>query len=157
MLVHLLMKTTGFSTNQISIRRIEIGILRLWLLNLIAVSNLLAQAVVPLQNTPVTGRQELFFDQVWRFHRGGAEGAEATFFDDSGWRAVNLPHDWSIEDLPGTDSPFDRDATSQVSGGFTVGGTGWYRTRCTSRTHRGGIVLRDRRTYPSGHLRGRRA
>jgi len=24
-----------------------------------------------------------------------------TFFDDSGWRVIDLPHDWSIEDLPG--------------------------------------------------------
>jgi beta-galactosidase len=38
-----------------------------------------------------------------------------------------VPHDWSIEDLPGTNSPFQSNATSQVSGGFTVGGTAWYR------------------------------
>ncbi len=107
------------------------GILCLCLLNVVAVSNLLAQAVVQLQNTPIAGRQELFFDQGWRFHRGGTDGAEATFFDDSGWRPVDLPHDWSIENLPGTESPFDRDAISQVSGGFTVGGTGWYRKTFT--------------------------
>ena len=28
-----------------------------------------------------------------------------------------------------TSSPFDRDAISQVNGGFTTGGTGWYRKR----------------------------
>ena len=38
-----------------------------------------------------------------------------------------LPHDWSIEDIPGTSSPFDPNAIGQVSSGFTVGGTGWYR------------------------------
>ncbi len=67
------------------------------------------------------------FDDDWLFHRGGAQGAETPAFDDSGWRRVDLPHDWSIENLPGTDSPFNRDAISQVSGGFTTGGTGWYR------------------------------
>lgn len=67
------------------------------------------------------------FDNGWRFHRGGALSAENPQFDDSGWRLVDLPHDWSIEDLPGTKSPFNRDAISQVSGGFTTGGTGWYR------------------------------
>jgi beta-galactosidase len=67
------------------------------------------------------------FDFNWRFHRGGAQGAEAIAFDDSQWRKVDLPHDWSIEDLPGTNSPFSADAISQVSGGFTTGGTGWYR------------------------------
>jgi beta-galactosidase len=67
------------------------------------------------------------FDSGWRFHRGGALSAENPQFDDSGWRLVDLPHDWSIEDMPGTQSPFNRDAISQVSGGFTTGGTGWYR------------------------------
>lgn len=67
------------------------------------------------------------FDEGWRFLRGGAQGAESPDFDDSKWRRVDLPHDWSIEDLPGTRSPFHPDAISQVSGGFTTGGTGWYR------------------------------
>jgi len=75
--------------------------------------------------------QTLLFDNDWRFHRGGAQGAEATKFDDTKWRRVDLPHDWSIEDLPGTQSPFSRDAISQVSGGFTIGGTGWYRKTFT--------------------------
>jgi beta-galactosidase len=67
------------------------------------------------------------FDSNWKFHLGGAQRAEQPEFADSGWKTVNLPHDWSIEDLPGTQSPFDPDAISQVSGGFTTGGTGWYR------------------------------
>jgi beta-galactosidase len=67
------------------------------------------------------------FDADWRFHRSGAQGAESPDFDDSGWRRLDLPHDWSIEDVPGTRSPFDPEAISQVSGGFTTGGTGWYR------------------------------
>jgi beta-galactosidase len=67
------------------------------------------------------------FDFDWRFHKGGALGAEELSFDDSKWRTVDLPHDWSIEDLPGTNSPFSIDAISQVNGGFTTGGTGWYR------------------------------
>ena len=75
--------------------------------------------------------QTTLFDADWRFHRGGVQGAEMPGFDDSKWRKVDLPHDWSIEDLPGTTSPFDPDAISQVSGGFTVGGTGWYRKTFT--------------------------
>ncbi|MGD0756839.1 MAG: glycoside hydrolase family 2 TIM barrel-domain containing protein, partial [Bacteroidales bacterium] len=71
------------------------------------------------------------FDFNWRFHKGGALGAEEPSFDDSRWRAVDLPHDWSIEDLPGTNSPFNIDAISQVNGGFTTGGTGWYRKTFT--------------------------
>ncbi len=36
----------------------------------------------------------------WKFLRGQADGAEKPAFDDSKWRRVDLPHDWSIEDLP---------------------------------------------------------
>jgi beta-galactosidase len=72
---------------------------------------------------------ENLFDFGWRFHRGGAQSAGKPEFDDSGWRVLDLPHDWSLEDLPGTESPFHPGAISQVSGGFTTGGTGWYRKR----------------------------
>ena len=72
-------------------------------------------------------RHTILFDTDWKFYRGGAQGAEQPGFDDSDWRNLDLPHDWSIEDLPGTSSPFSADAISQVSGGFTTGGTGWYR------------------------------
>ena len=78
---------------------------------------------VSAQNTSET----LLFDNDWRFFRGGVQGAENVSFDDKGWRKLDLPHDWSIEDLPGTNSPFSPTAISQVSGGFTTGGTGWYR------------------------------
>jgi beta-galactosidase len=75
--------------------------------------------------------REKLFDSGWRFHPGGAQGAENPQFDDSMWRKIDLPHDWSIEDLPGTNSPFNINAISQVSGGFTTGGTGWYRKSFT--------------------------
>lgn len=67
------------------------------------------------------------FDDDWTFHLGAAQGAENVHFNNSGWRKIDLPHDWSIEDIKGTHSPFNRNAISQVSGGFTTGGTGWYR------------------------------
>jgi len=73
--------------------------------------------------------QTRLFDNDWLFHRGGAQGADKPEYDDSQWRNIDLPHDWSIEDLPGKNMPFDPDAISQVSGGFTVGGTGWYRKK----------------------------
>ncbi|PWT89885.1 MAG: glycoside hydrolase family 2 [Blastocatellia bacterium] len=79
----------------------------------------------------ITPRSTVLFDSNWRFHRGGAQGAESADFDDSKWRELDLPHDWSIEDLPGTNSPFDPNAISQVNGGFTTGGTGWYRKAFT--------------------------
>lgn len=67
------------------------------------------------------------FDDGWKFFKGGAQGGQNIDFDDTKWRTIDLPHDWSIEDLPGTQSPFNKDAISQVGGGFTTGGTAWYR------------------------------
>ncbi len=50
------------------------------------------------------------FDQGWRFYRGEAPGAEAPGLDDSAWRTVDTPHDWSIEDLP----PLARSETAEA-------------------------------------------
>jgi beta-galactosidase len=80
------------------------------------------------------GRSQLF-DFGWRFHRGAGEGFELRDFDDSAWRSVDLPHDWSIEDLPpgpagakaGIVGPFDRTSEGGTATGFSVGGEGRYR------------------------------
>jgi hypothetical protein len=53
-------------------------------------------------------------------------GAEDPDYDLTGWRNVDLPHDWSIEDISGTGSPFDSTSVGSWSTGYTVGGTGWY-------------------------------
>src|SRR5580765_4537786 len=66
-------------------------------------------------------RQELGADAGWKFFLGDPSGAEAPSFPDSSWRAVDLPHDWSIESKPDKDNP------SAAGGGFFAGGTGWYR------------------------------
>jgi beta-galactosidase len=52
------------------------------------------------------------------------------------WRIVDLPHDWSIEDLPGQTEgsvigPFSKAAIGSLGTGFTVGGTAWYRKNFT--------------------------
>lgn len=73
------------------------------------------------------GRTELLFDDGWRFFRGDTTGAEKPHFNDSGWRSIDLPHDWSIEDMPGTDSPLDSTAVGGIDAGYFTGGTGWYR------------------------------
>ncbi|HVZ96596.1 MAG TPA: glycoside hydrolase family 2 TIM barrel-domain containing protein [Chitinophagaceae bacterium] len=72
-------------------------------------------------------QRNILFDEGWRFHRGDVLNGEAVNFNDDSWRKIDLPHDWSIEDLPGTNSPFNPDAINGVSVGFTTGGTGWYR------------------------------
>jgi beta-galactosidase len=71
-------------------------------------------------------------DSGWSFHRGDIPGAEQSNWVGIACEKVDLPHDWSIEDLPGTESPFNPDAVNGVSMGFTVGGTGWYRHAFTA-------------------------
>ncbi len=72
-------------------------------------------------------RQEILFDFDWRFHWGNAENAQLVEYDDSEWRSVDLPHDWSIEDIPGTDSPLISTAVGGINTGYYLGGTSWYR------------------------------
>lgn len=77
-------------------------------------------------STSKTSR-DIDFNEGWLFQRGQGSGLEVSGLDDKGWRAVDLPHDWSIEDIPGKGTPFDKDAIGEGSTGYTVGGEGWYR------------------------------
>lgn len=73
------------------------------------------------------------FNNGWRFIRDSVAGAEKAGFDDSRWMTVDLPHDYSIMDLPGEDGPDQIGPFSNKLGGYgnstgqTLGGTGWYR------------------------------
>jgi beta-galactosidase/beta-glucuronidase len=55
----------------------------------------------------------------WRFIKEDRLEASRPDFDDSRWRLLDLPHDWSIE------GPFDPNLASST--GFLPGGIGWYR------------------------------
>lgn len=67
------------------------------------------------------------FDEQWLFHYGDVEDGEKVTLDDSQWRKLDVPHDWTIEDIPNTASPFDSTIVDGVASGFTKGGIGWYR------------------------------
>jgi beta-galactosidase len=76
------------------------------------------------------------FDEGWLFMKDTLSGAESPNFNDSGWRIVNVPHDWSIEDLPGQNGediigPFDKSAIDKGSSSYLTGGVGWYRKNFT--------------------------
>jgi beta-galactosidase len=58
-------------------------------------------------------------DLGWRFSSGESQMAMQPSFNDSTWRTVNLPHDWSIE------GPFGAQFGS--GNGFAPGGIAWYR------------------------------
>ena len=76
--------------------------------------------------SPATqGRTTRSFDADWLFYKGDAAGADKTNFDDSSWRKLNVPHDWSIE------GPFDPKNPTGGAGGFLPAGVGWYRKHFT--------------------------
>lgn len=67
-------------------------------------------------------REVINLNQGWRFILGdGAYGVPDV--DDSDWRVLDVPHDWSIE------GKYDKRNPSGPQGGFMPCGTGWYRLR----------------------------
>lgn len=66
-------------------------------------------------------RQRLSMDFGWKFMLGDPAGAQAEKFDESGWQAIDLPHDWSIA------GSFDENAPAGAGGGYLPAGIGWYR------------------------------
>ena len=55
----------------------------------------------------------------WAFTLADEPDAWAKGFDDSSWRQVTVPHDWSVE------QPFSQSLSSGT--GYLPGGIGWYR------------------------------
>ncbi|MDP8998897.1 MAG: hypothetical protein M3O46_02170, partial [Myxococcota bacterium] len=80
-------------------------------------------------NPPLTDpnrvRTLLSFDNGWLFFKGDAPGADQPAFADTAWRALTVPHDWSIE------GPFDMAAPTTGRGGYLPSGVGWYRKHFT--------------------------
>jgi len=104
-------------------RRLLVGF---WVGSLVAaVAGLAAAAPVP--------RERVSLNADWRFHRGDLEGQGA--LDDSGWRRLDLPHDWGIE------GPFALEHPGET-GKLPWWGVGWYRKRLDV-----GPKERDRRFY----------
>ena len=71
--------------------------------------------------SPAPPRQIQQFTTDWRFLQSDAAEAESPTFDDSAWKPVTLPHDWSIA------GPVEENAPSRAAGGFFPTGIGWYR------------------------------
>jgi beta-galactosidase len=72
-------------------------------------------------------RSQTRLDHFWRFKKGDTADANQAGFDDSGWRIVSVPHDWTIEDLTPENGPFNASAIGHHDTGYTLGGTAWYR------------------------------
>ncbi|MEN3360935.1 MAG: beta-galactosidase [Mycobacteriales bacterium] len=82
-----------------------------------------------------SGARSVSLDRGWRFAlvnpagvtdpTGAFVDAASPSYDDSGWRQVDVPHDWSIEQAPSA-GPGTTSGT-----GFLPGGLGWYRKTFT--------------------------
>jgi beta-galactosidase len=106
-------------------------------------------AAAPSSPSAGGGRERLLLDFGWRFHLGHASDPVQDFgwgngggtfaksgetivaarpdFDDSGWRKLDLPHDWAIE-LPFENNKLLTDHGSHPLGrAFPASSIGWYR------------------------------
>lgn len=66
-------------------------------------------------------RTHISFNEGWKFALAAPDEAAQPGFDDSGWRELDLPHDWSIE------GEFSEKNPASPGGGALPGGIGWYR------------------------------
>jgi beta-galactosidase len=92
---------------------------------MVAAAVLVCIATVAGYAAPRPARSTTPFDGDWRFLKADAPGAEAPGFDDVSWRALSVPHDWSIE------GPFDSKNPTGGAGAFLPSGVGWYRKHFT--------------------------
>mgnify|MGYP000862277524 FL=1 len=81
-------------------------------------------------------RTHISFNEGWKFALAASDDAAQPGFDDSGWRELDLPHDWSIE------GEFSEKNPASPGGGALPGGIGWYR-----KTFNVSTADRDRLTY----------
>lgn len=70
-------------------------------------------------------RSVIDFNNNWKFYLGDDGLASNVNYNDSKWRTLNLPHDWSIE------QNFSSTAAATNQGGSLPGGIGWYRKTFT--------------------------
>lgn len=103
-------------------------------------------------------RNSKLFCKAWRFYLGDCANAQDPIFDDSQWRPLNLPHDWSIE------GKFSKDNPASPGGGALPGGIGWYRKTFTiSETEKEKLIFidfdgiyRNSEVWINGHYLGKR-
>lgn len=70
--------------------------------------------------------QKKTFNHNWRFHPGTPPGYPWQEPDDTTWRTLDLPHDWSIELDRSADQPCGS------AGGYFPTGVGWYHKTFTA-------------------------
>ncbi|MDQ3819046.1 MAG: DUF4982 domain-containing protein, partial [Acidobacteriota bacterium] len=124
---------------------------------LVLVTSVIVFSTPHVYANPRPGRS-ISFDQGWRFHLGDVSDGQSPALDDSGWRELNLPHDWSIE------GEFSEKNPATPGGGALPGGIAWYRKTFTlAAADRNRLtfvdfdgVYRNSEVWINGHYLGKR-
>jgi beta-galactosidase len=93
-------------------------------LNLSAALSFASAALAGAESAP-SPRESIPLDNGWRFHLGDDPAARRPDFDDTSWRTLDVPHDWSIE------GPVNPPPEGEGNGGYFSHGIGWYRKSFT--------------------------
>ncbi|KAA6300879.1 MAG: Beta-galactosidase BoGH2A, partial [Candidatus Ordinivivax streblomastigis] len=110
---------------------------------------------------PANGQQVrkiVSIDKGWKFQLGEVNNGQLSTFDDSNWRIMDVPHDWSIE------GDYDQNHTTKRGGGYLPAGIGWYRKAIVvPKSDAGkrifiefGGVMANSDVWINGHLLGHR-
>jgi beta-galactosidase len=82
---------------------------------------LLAGNIACHAQNPIKTERKQLFDNNWKFFQGDTASAKSKDFNDTDWRNLDLPHDWSIE------GKISRKNPTGGAGGYFPAGIGWYR------------------------------
>src|ERR1700722_18804400 len=95
------------------------------MLTLLFSSNAPASPPVALFSPSPSPRTVTNFDFDWKFKLGDMPAAFTEAFDDSRWRTLDVPHDWSIE------GEYKETNPGGAVSAWLPGGVGWYRKEFT--------------------------
>ncbi len=136
----------------------RIGVSLLCIFTMVSIVNLPIYAAeedhILLQDSGV--ERESDFNDGWKFSLSDNATYSQSGFDDSSWRDLSLPHDWSIE------LDFNQYSPGLGEAGFLDGGTGWYRKDFvlpesmddkSIRIYFGGVYM-DSTVYVNGEMVG---
>ena len=90
-------------------------------------------AVIALSGVATAvAQRKVCIDRNWKFLYGDGHTAVADASRAVGWRSIDLPHDWSVENEAAQAAggtvigPFSTNSVGKYQTGHTVGGEGWY-------------------------------
>ena len=118
---------------------------------------LLALSMITYAASSSNPRRTENFCKSWKFQLGDIPNGQEPGLNDSQWRVLDLPHDWSIE------GEFSKENPATPGGGALPGGIGWYRkTFMVPESDKGKLVFiqfdgvyRNSEVWVNGHSLGK--